>query len=357
MSLLTKLFPIPSFITLPAVGLDFSDVTLRFVSLKATSKGLIPHTFAQVPIPEGIIKAGRVLETEKLILFLKEVQKKYKLKYVRVSIPESQVYSFTTTLSDDQAKNLRGAIELALEDNIPLKSIETVFDYHVLYRGQGTLTIQVVAVPETVAQGYFDSFISAGMVPLSFELEGQAIARAVLDKKETSSFMIVDFGANRTGISIVNNAIPITSTTIEIGGKMLTQILAQKKGISVEEAERLKKTHGLIPTADTQDVAVILKEILRPLQEEINRRFVYWSDQRASKKEFPPIEKIYICGGHSNLLGLKEHLSESFHVPVAQANPWVNCFSLDTVIPSMSKEISMSYVTAIGLALADHLYD
>jgi hypothetical protein len=42
---------------------------------------------------------------------------------------------------------------------------------------------------------------------------------------------------------------------------------------------------------------------------------------------------------------------------VVLANPWINCVSFERAIPSMPYDTAMSYVTAIGLSLADYLYD
>jgi hypothetical protein len=47
----------------------------------------------------------------------------------------------------------------------------------------------------------------------------------------------------------------------------------------------------------------------------------------------------------------------SLKLQVVQVNPWVNCVSFDTAIPVMPYETSMSYVTTIGLALTDFIYD
>lgn len=357
MNLFTRLFPTPSFVRLPTVGLDFSDATMRFISLSITPKGLLPHRFAEMAIPEGAMKGGRIIDTQKFVAFLKTVQEKHKLRYVHVSIPESQVYSVTLSLDIGAAKNIRGAIELIIEDNIPLKVLETVFDYHILSQNTTTITVQVVAMAESVARAYYDAFTQAGIIPVSFELEGQAIARAVLSPEDSGSYMFVDFGAHRTGITIVTNGTAMVTATLEFGGKIITQTLAKELNISLEEAEKIKQEKGLSGAVGEKQVFSMVSSALSVLKDEINRRFVYWQERKNQSGEFPRIEKIYLCGGHSNLAGLDEYLSAGLNLPVVQADPWKNCFSLDTVIPSLNKEVSMSYVTAIGLALADYIYD
>lgn len=357
MNILSKLFPTPSFVTIPTAGLDFSDATMRFVYLEVNMDGLIPKKFAEEAIPEGCMKGGRIIDIDKFIDFLKDVHKKHNLKYVRVSIPESQVYSFTLSLDISAVSDIRAAIDFLIEDNIPLKAIETVFDYHILSVTDKEIIVQVVALPETVATNYFNAFFSAGIIPVSFELEGQAISRAVLSPDDLGSCMIVDFGANRTGITVVTNRTAIVTATLDFGGKILTQVLAKELGIPIEEAEILKRKQGLSPTGEHKGVFPILSNGISALSDEINRRYVYWNEKKNQSGGFPAIETVYLCGGHSNLLGLADYLSTNLKLKVVQVNPWGNCFSLDDVIPSINQEASMSYVTAVGLALADYIYD
>lgn len=354
-NILSRLFPTPPFITLPTVGLDFSDATMRFVSLSMVPHGLVPKRFAEMAIPEGCMKGGRIIDNDKFIAFLREVQTKHKLKYVRVSIPESQVYSFTLSLDPDAKTNIRESIEFSIEDNIPLKAIETVFDYHVLSHTEKALTVQVVAISETVALNYFNAFSAAGIYPVSFELEGQAITRAVLDPADTGSCMIVDFGAHRTGITIVTNQTAMVTATLDFGGKMLAQNLAKELAVSLEEAESLKRQYGLSMAGEQKNIFSILVSGISVLKDEINRRYIYWQDRKNQIGSFPSIDTVYLCGGHSNMPGLEEYLSSTLKLKVVQVNPWKNCFSLDEVIPEMSYEASMSYVTAVGLALTDYL--
>lgn len=70
--------------------------------------------------------------------------------------------------------------------------------------------------------------------------------------------------------------------------------------------------------------------------------------RNAQYGDLPPIETVYLCGGHSNMRGLADYLSVGLKLNVVQANPWINCISFERAIPEMPYEQSMSYVTAIG---------
>lgn len=355
--MLTKLFPTPSVVTIPAVGLDFSDATMRFVRLTENVHGLLPTQYAEVAIPEGCMQGGRIIDEKKFTDFLRSVRMEYNLKYVRVAIPESQTYSFTITIDALAVNDIRGAIELVLEDNIPLQSVETIFDYHVITHDEKSIVVHVLAIAEAVANTYCSCFLNAGLVPISFELDGQAVARAVLRPNDEKSYMVVDFGANKTGITVVTHGTAVFTSTLDFGGKALLTILQKELNVSLEEAQRIKLEHGLSTSSEHKEVFNLLVGGISTLKDEINRRYIYWHEKKSQFGGIANIETIYLCGGHSNLRGLADYLSAGLRLNVVQVNPWINCVSFEHAIPEMPLEVSMSYVTAIGLALADYRYD
>ncbi|MFZ4500531.1 MAG: pilus assembly protein PilM [Minisyncoccia bacterium] len=355
MSLLTTLFPVPSFFALPAVGIDFSDAVMRYVELAPITEGIAPKRFGEVPIPAGCMQGGRVVDEVAFTEFLRTVKREHNLEFVRVAIPESQVYLFTLSIDAAAGNDIRAAIELVIEDNIPIRASETIFDFSILKTSGTAIIVAVVAVSEATATTLHTCFVNAEMKPLSFELDAQAIARAVLPITARGCRMIVDIGAHRTGIIITAEGSVVYTATIEFGGDMLTQTLSTKLGIGPAEAEALKKTIGLSHSPEHASFFEALSSSIVPLKDEINHRYLYWQEKKEQLGGFPSIETIYICGGHSNLSGLNDYLSAALKLPVMQANSWVNCFAFEAYVPEMPFETSMSYVTAVGLALADHI--
>lgn len=70
---------------------------------------------------------------------------------------ESQTYSFTLSLDNAALADIRGAIELVLEDNIPLRALETVFDYQILRQDDASVLVQVVAIAEASVEEFLPS--------------------------------------------------------------------------------------------------------------------------------------------------------------------------------------------------------
>lgn len=352
-----RFFPTPRFLALSSVGLDFSDHSLRFVEVTASRHGLGLHRFGEEKIPEGTVKGGRIIDANRFSGFLTEVRKKHKLKYVRVSLPEEHVYSFTTTIDAVQPHEVRGAIELLLEDNIPIKAAEAVFDFAVLKRNGSRLVVHVIAAAAAIADSYYQTFEMAGLVPVSFELEAGAIARSIIPREAQGAYLVVDFGEMRTGISIVAHGLPVYAATLEVGGAILTQMIAKEQGIPFEDAEAMKKSYGVASPEENKKLFSSLINGLSTLKDEINRRYIYWHTKKDDDMEFPKIEAVLLCGGDANLKGLPDYLATNLKLPVRLANPWENMFSFEERIPELPFHQALSYVTAIGLALGDYEYD
>ena len=54
---------------------------------------------------------------------------------------------------------------------------------------------------------------------------------------------------------------------------------------------------------------------------------------------------------------IEEYIHVGMKIPVVKANPWINMISLEEIIPPISQEQALGYVTALGIALADIKHD
>ena len=201
-------------------------------------------------------------------------------------------------------------------------------------------------------------FYESGFVPLSLEIEAQAIARCVVPRAERGTIMVVDFGATRSGISIVSSGVVHYTTTVEIGGDALTAAIHKHLPHAAEkEIDALKNEHGIRGDAKNRELFSLMMNTVSSLRDEINRHYIYWHTHTespapsAAAHRPPAIERIILCGGSANLAGLPEYLAVSLKVPVARGNVWGNVLSIERGIPPIEYAASLGFAPAIGLAL------
>ena len=126
LSVLSRLIPPPTYLTMPCVGVDISDTSLKYVSFHPSARSGAFHKLKQwgdISIPSGIVNRGQVEDPKHLVGVLKEFKEKTKAEFVRLSLPEERAYLFETEIRQNTPmKEIRGLLEFRLEENVPIPS-------------------------------------------------------------------------------------------------------------------------------------------------------------------------------------------------------------------------------------------
>jgi type IV pilus assembly protein PilM len=352
--LFLKIFPTPNFLAAKSFGLDISDESLKFVELVVTKNGMRMGRWGEKSIPLGVIESGKIKDPKRMEEILKKLRKEEGVNSVRVSLPEEQVYLFQLRLEKTGLKNVKDGIEFALEEHVPISAQDATFDYDLVKEDTQSLEVQVATIPKNVTDNYLSIFEHSQIKVESFELEAQAISRAVIKKGDKDTYMIVDFGKRRTGICIVSGGIVMFTSTLDVGGMTLTDVIQKSFKISFEEAEKIKQQSGLERNATNKETFAVLLNSVSILRDEIVKHYLYWHTHKDEEdKNNPPIKKIIFCGGDSNLIGLTDYISVSMKSKVEMANVWKNIVDTEKYIPEMDFKQALSFATALGLALGN----
>jgi len=358
LSTLERYLPPPQFLTMPSLGVDISDTSLKYIAFKPTTDTTGDRTltaWGDIAIPQGAVAQGEIKDPKQLVAVLKEFKEQTKAEFIRVSLPEERAYLFETEIKKTTPiKEVRSLLEFRLEENVPIPSREAFFDYTILPVSPESKTAQVsvVAYAKETIQTYYDACIEAGLRPISFEVEAQAMARAVIPKANTHASLLVDFGKTRTGIGIVYRGTLLYTSTIDIGGNELSRVLRKVLGDTTAESEltRIKNTEGLLRGVDSSEVTDALLSTISVIKDEIVTRMQYWHMRIGADTE-RRITTVVLCGGSANLNGLPEYLTETIGIPTYRGNVWENAFSIERTIPPIDLRHSFGYASAIGLAL------
>ena len=313
-SFFDRFFPTPDFLAMPAVGVDISDNSVHFIEFKEKFGKKTINKFGSVVIPKGVISKGEVQDVKALTDVLKKLKEDYGINFVRASLPEEKAYLFQTQVPDSVSdKDIRNILEFKLEEHVPLSPSVAVFDYDVLPKhkeNQTHIDVAVAVYPKQTIEKYTSAFKDAELTLLSLEIEAQAIARAIIKEDDNGTYMIVDFGKTKTGLSIVSNHTLSFTSTLEVEEEGLSNAIIKHLGVSEKEADRIKNEDGLIKTRKNKDLHKDLLNVAESFKDDINRHYRYWRTRTDENgKRVNPIEKIIICGGNSNLAGLPEFLS------------------------------------------------
>lgn len=353
-NLFYTLFPPPKFLQMPAIGLDISDEAIRFVELIETRQGFEVGVFGERALPKESIQSGKIVNTAGVKKVISKLAKDFNFNFARVSLPEEKAYVVRLEIPKMEHSEIRDNLELQLEEQVPIPVQEAVFDYSIINsdRKDGKMEVSLCVLPDETVMQYLSIFDGTDITPVAFEIESQSISRAVVPKGEEETVMIIDLEGSKTGISIVGGGAVLFTSSVNVGGNMITKAIAEGLSVSVKEAEKIKKEKGFLQDKEHQTLALSLVPTLATLRDEVNKHYEYWHthmDQYAKSR--PEIGKIFLCGEDATIPGLADYLASGIKAQIIIANPMSNIISLDEYIPDMKFKESLKYVTALGLAM------
>lgn len=313
-------FPAPKFLLLSTAGIAVTDESITFVELKRTlfGDGFSLESAERKDLPEGAIKAGEINRPEDTVSILKELASRYGIRYASASLPDEKAYLFTAKIDQVPHEGLRDAVGFILEENAPVSLADSVFDFDIISRNRATGEVRVVVsvLPKNVVSAYESLFKSAGITPISFDLESQAIARAVVRPEDKKPVLIINSSERKTGLYVVDEGAAQFSTIV---------------------------THTFSDDSSYAD--------LDELRSEARKVIDFWNARAdGSRRHDRKIERVILCGAKASVPEFVEKLMSEMGISYELANAW-SSLSSKGYAPKIPLEHSLDYISAIGLVL------
>lgn len=348
----------------PAFGLDISDSTVKFARLGRDRAGFALEYFGEVGVPAGVIAGGEIKKEDDLVTLLKDglrtsEGRKVGGRFCVASLPEEKSFVRIIELPNMKSDDIPHAVRWEVEGAIPMRFDEIYFDYEVmpvLREAADHRDVLITAFPKTIVDSYYTAISRAGLTPIALELESQAILRAIIARALFNTPAIaIDLGATRTSFIIFAGGSLIFTKTIPIGGRDFEAAIASSLNVSPEEARQIKIEYGLSKSYMDGRVFGALARHVEAITAELQQQLWFYLDHSAKRhKSFPDIERVFLCGGDANLIGLEKYVATAIKKPAVTADPFTNFCLPAGSIPPIPKNSSLKYSTAIGLALREY---
>lgn len=357
-------FPTPYFLDMSHVGLDITPSSIKYIELTKTPGHLKISKYGNEPLPSRLNFDETLVNNRDLQEALTRIQRSQNISFVEVSIPEVKSYLYTTDVPEGDDESIRANIEMHLEENVPLLLSESIFEYFPIRTDKRNrmITVAVSVVPYQIVRDYTTLLEKSGMTPISFLIENQALARAVINYDDTNDYLIVQISEKRTVLSIVSDHALQFTSSVPIGSDDFTDGLMREYNISKEGAEKMK-TNPIYQDVDMNNNELFAGMIngFSAIKDETQRVVIYWQSfqdkLKSTSEKSPTVIKKIILSGHDALLpGLKEYFAASLNIDVEVANVWQNVLNLKDTVPDIRYNDSLDFATAIGLALPKHRY-
>lgn len=338
------------------VGLDIGVSGVKAVELVGRREAPRLGAYNRVPLPWGAIGPdGELADQEVLVAALKKLfaGSNFSTKRVAIGAGGNSIITKKISVPSMSEAELREQLYWEAEQYVPFNINEVNLDFAVLGSNGGTsagvMDVLLVAAKRDYIQALSGIVKDAGLEPAVVDLQAFALGNAFEfnygDAEEAPGTVqvLIDFGAGSTKMSMVEGDRTTFTRELRQSGVACTQQLAERLGVPVEEAERLKI---LEPESDA--VAPILNEFVESAADEVARTV----DFAVSQTPDSSVRGIFVCGGGSRTFGLLEALERRIPVPVEPLNPVRNIAgSGKKMNPQALRELGVLGAVAVGLAL------
>lgn len=268
--------------------------------------------------------------------------------HVVLGIPTSRTFSRTFTVPAGAEATLADAVEIEVDQYIPIPMHSLYVDYEVIERSKEQLMVIMSAVPRVLVDSCLAAVKSAGLRPIMIEPGINSVAR-VLEATEEGHLptLIIDIGPASTDIAIFDERAIRVSGGLGIGGNTFTLDIAKKLGIALENAHQLKVLNGLSTGSRQTKITSALQPSLGRILLETRKVIRYYNERLRDDRK---LEQVLVVGGGSNVPGIGDYFTNELVMPARVASPWQK---LDFgKLSQPSKQFRPRYITVAGLASA-----
>ncbi len=205
-----------------------------------------------------------------------------------------------------------------------------------------SLQVLLVAVPKKLIENYKEISELAGLKTEAMEEETFSLSRALVGN-DKSTIVLVDLGARSMNVSIIDEGRIWLSHNLEVGGIKLTKEIANRLGMDISEAEKIKKQ--LSQKMDDIKIKGIVHDVMGPAMFEI-KRIIESYQKKYSKK----VDKCILAGGGSRIADFENYLSNKVGLDVSLGSPFARMVYPQELKPILG-QMGFSLAVAVGSAM------
>jgi type IV pilus assembly protein PilM len=349
-----------------AIGIDIGSSSIKVVELKKKKGKVVLETYGMISLgPYADLDVGKVtnLAIDKTVLAIKELLKQSGTATMSaaVSLPIQSSLIFSVELPPQiKEGEIASIIPTEARKYIPVPITEVSLDWFLIPRKESSFEeannpdlptqapqkteVLVVAIQNDAVAKYKSIVAESKLDVGFFEIEIFSSIRANLEH-ELSLVLLMDIGASRTRLSLIEFGIVKSFHTVTRGGSDITESISKSLSIPFNKAEAKKKEFGLFGDPGEKSLADIIKVHIDYIFSETNNVLLSYE-----KKYNQTVTKVILTGGGSMLKGIKEVASNNFRAEVEIGNPFSKVVAPEFLEKAL-ETIGPEFAISVGLAL------
>lgn len=267
-----------------------------------------------------------------------------------LSIPVYSSFSTLIEFPPMSEKEIVAAIPYEARKYVPVPISEVLLDWSVVSPAKqgGNIQILLIAVLKEIINNCTQIIKLSNLNLKAIEAETFSLSRALVGN-DKSAIILIDVGARSVSISIVDNGYIRLTHNLEMGGIKMTKTIAQQTSLTLEEAEKIKKSLSAGESIDKNTVQIkgIISSVAGAVIIEI-RKIIELYQNKYNRK----IEKGILVGGVSQTFGFADYFINKLGIEVSVGNPFARV-AYPPILEPVIKEIGPCLAVAVGLAMRE----
>jgi len=339
------------------LGLDIGSSFIKAVQLKDVKDGYELSLFETLPIASELIVDGAVIDSLRLVDFLKELKSRAKIRTKDCVISmsgHSSVIIKRITLPEMSEEELAESIRFEAEQYVPFDIDDVNIDFQILGPKEepGQMDVILVAVKKDVINEYVTVVKDAGFNPVIVDVDAFALENMYevnYDIQPDAVTVLVNIGASTITLNILKGGISAFTRDSAIGGNIITEAIQKEFNLTFEDAERLKFGES-VENVSPEEAMSIVYSASEDIFTEISRSIDYFRSTAIQED----ITEVILCGGCALISNFDEMLADRINVNVSVVDPFRNIKIPDKLDSSNIGEMAPMSAVAVGLALRRH---
>jgi len=291
------------------LGLDLGTHSVKAIEIRQSLRNFEIVTSCSFPLPDPDTSVAELARS--LV-----VENRLSTEHVVAALRGDRVSMRRLTLPFGDSKKITAAIPFEIEEDIPFELDDCLIDWELIRGDRASSDVVTIVAPRAEVSAAVDTLHAAGCAPQTLEAEGLVLGNlaAVFDLPGTR--LLVDLGHTKSTICALVDGHAIAARTLPIGGKLVTQAIADDRSLSLSDAERVKSEEAILGTAAEASMTRFGAAIDR-LGREILRTASAVEERLAATGE-GGFEEITLLGGGALLPGIEAALSERTGIPAVR---------------------------------------
>lgn len=300
--------------------INFNNEFIKVSEVSKTNKGLIVHKAFSIPTPPRSYRDGVIRDRNAIAKELTIVLQRHGITTTNViyTISSTKIATKEVVIPYVAPKKVDSIVRMNATEYFPVNIEEYIIQNVVLEtivnkdnpKKKEQLKLLVAAVPAKMIEEYYDFSSTMGLKVVAIDYLGNSTLQILKMQSDVETSVMVQIENDSTIISVFANDILQLQRTVPYGKTMIVNAVMEKRKIfNYEVALDILTKEQLIHTEfDGDDIT----ESMRYLVSNVSRIMDYQTSRNSNK----PVDKVYLVGNATYILGLEDLFRNNLTAPV-----------------------------------------